>query len=775
MITNLTLLFILKDYIDKSTINSIFFQTYKNYKLIILDLNYKNKDFFNNINNDQIQYYNYNNISYNNLFNEALKLCKTKYTMIIHNNVTYNIDCLEQLTYFLDNCNWSNLVCGGYKINNTIKIIKNHIPLDFLLNFDINYPIMFRTELSFIDNNDTINTELLETVEFDYYLKILEKNNHLISVNKSLININEPIIFNNDSIIRLFELLIKRNNGLIDVKNYYPFNNLNNKHMLCISNYDLAMKLLKFIKLKKNNLNNINIGQYFELSYKYNNNFIPSLINLIIFNKKNKKEYNTYNNLLNKSTIELYNNNLTNNIYINFDISKELTTIKNKIYFKRNFREPTIINIKNEVSNNNVINKNKILIYNGIDKNRENVVEKVLYNEIIKKVNEITYKNNLPFYEFIFSNNLTNTSMDEIDKIYSKCSICLFLIDIGRDSYILKKIESFGIPIISNFYDNAIKWNLIDDIIFKININNDNQKINMYELKNLNDNTLNKINENINIFNSLLSSYKNILFISGDYPGYGGAATNCSKLQEYYKNIGFNTFAFYYNFDKKSAKYEKTNDYVIDDLTEINNINFKPDLIILKSFINYNLKKKFNCPIFYLVGGIYDNNLDDYYFNLNTFNENEKYINNRVIKQIYDSDYTFVNSYHTQEILKKYYNLDTYLFYSSFISFHNKKPLIDNNFDNRKYSYGLIVSNFNRKIKNIQKSIEFLKEKNNVILIGKNSKLYEKYGFTCIELIDNINMKEYYLNIKYIVQDSFYESCSNVKIEALMNGCKIHE
>ena len=34
-------------------------------------------------------------------------------------------------------------------------------------------------------------------------------------------------------------------------------------------------------------------------------------------------------------------------------------------------------------------------------------------------------------------------------------------------------------------------------------------------------------------------------------------------------------------------------------------------------------------------------------------------------------------------------------------------------------------------------------------------------------------MNKYYREIKYIIQDSFYESCSNVRIEGLYNGCKI--
>ena len=310
------------------------------------------------------------------------------------------------------------------------------------------------------------------------------------------------------------------------------------------------------------------------------------------------------------------------------------------------------------------------------------------------------------------------------------------------------------------------------------NLNNfknlNNNKINMYKLNSLNQNILEKINNNIYNFNKLISKYKNILFICGDYPGYGGAATNCDNLQKYYQSLGHQTFAFYYNFEKgKNARYEKNNNYWIDNLNEINNIKFKPDLIILKSFININLKNIFNCPIYYLIGGIYKNELDKYYYDINTFEEQEKYINKNVIEQIKNSDYSFVNSSHTQEILEKYYNLKTYLFYSSFVSFINKKLEEDINFKNRKYEYGLIVSNFNRTIKNVNDSIEFLKDKENVILIGKNSNKYKDYGFKCVDLVNKDEINHYYKQIKYIVQDSFYESCSNVKIESLFYGCKL--
>jgi len=279
----------------------------------------------------------------------------------------------------------------------------------------------------------------------------------------------------------------------------------------------------------------------------------------------------------------------------------------------------------------------------------------------------------------------------------------------------------------------------------------------MFNLNYIDNNTLSIINKNIDYFDNFIKEYKNILFICGDYPNYGGAATNCHHLENYYRNNGHNTYSYYHDYKN----------------IDINNINFKPDIIILKSFIKVDLRKIYKCPIIYLIGGIYKNELDKYYFDINTKEEQNKYINKSVIEQIKNSDYSFSNSIHTQEILKNYYNLDTELFYSSFIQFKNKEIMVDTNFMNRKYDYGLIVSNFDRKIKNIEKSIRYLKNKKNVVLIGKNSNKYEKYGFECIDLIDNKEIINYYKNIKYIVQDSFYESCSNVKIEGLFYGCKL--
>ena len=92
-----------------------------------------------------------------------------------------------------------------------------------------------------------------------------------------------------------------------------------------------------------------------------------------------------------------------------------------------------------------------------------------------------------------------------------------------------------------------------------------------------------------------------------------------------------------------------------------------------------------------------------------------------MLDQIKNSDFSFSNSSHTQKILKDIYGIDTSLFYSTFISYYKLKLEPDINWDTRQYNYGLIMSNFKRPIKNINKSINFLKTKNNVIVIGYNS------------------------------------------------------
>ena len=62
-----------------------------------------------------------------------------------------------------------------------------------------------------------------------------------------------------------------------------------------------------------------------------------------------------------------------------------------------------------------------------------------------------------------------------------------------------------------------------------------------------------------------------------------------------------------------------------------------------------------------------------------------------------------------QDILKKWYNLDTHLFCSTFIQFYGETLRDDPNFHARKYNYALVMSDFNRKIKKASRlNLKFL-------------------------------------------------------------------
>ena len=297
--------------------------------------------------------------------------------------------------------------------------------------------------------------------------------------------------------------------------------------------------------------------------------------------------------------------------------------------------------------------------------------------------------------------------------------------------------------------------------------------------KTISNTVLNNVYKNIDHFSNFLKPYKNILFLCSDYPGYGGASTNCENIANYYK-LNHNVYSVYWNWDLSQNKHYHEDEYsIIIDKCKLSptlrNLKMKPDIIILKNTCDYNIKSIFNCPTVFLIPGIYKNNLDISYTELDTIELQNKYINTPTIEQIKKSDYSFCNSIHVKEILKKWYNLDVGLFCSSFVPYYGKMINDDIHLLKRKYNYGLIVSDFTRKIKNVEKSIEFLKGRQNVILIGKGSSKYKQKGFTCIELVDRFQMIQYYKQIKYIVQDGHFEACSNVMIEGIFNGCKIKQ
>ena len=297
--------------------------------------------------------------------------------------------------------------------------------------------------------------------------------------------------------------------------------------------------------------------------------------------------------------------------------------------------------------------------------------------------------------------------------------------------------------------------------------------INMFDCK-LDYILLKKIYNNINSFHKMILDFKNILLLCYDPPRVGGASNNTLHLYHFFKKTRkiCKTIFISNNINNNSINNEDIIHITLDKLEEhLKTTKFNPDLIITKSPIHIDITEIYDVPIIYLISGIYNNSLNVSYCSLKTTKEHDIFINKNVINQIHRSNYTFCNSSHTQEILKKYYNINTNLFYSSLVPYFNKKILKDPYFDMREYDYAIICSDFIRPIKNIKLSIQKLKDKKNIILIGNNSHLFKSKNITTLPYIDNISSILY--KIKYILIDSFYESSSNLQIESIFSGCKL--
>lgn len=405
------------------------------------------------------------------------------------------------------------------------------------------------------------------------------------------------------------------------------------------------------------------------------------------------------------------------------------------------------------------------------------------YKTFTDEIKTVSNYNSIKFDYCVNSDNYNKTDIIKILKgsnniIFKSEEIFDYLI---KDLGVTNHSKKYIIETSSKYLDyndmklKKRKRNIKFDVLNKVKINMYNNDIDNEKLKD--------IYNNINAMLRLTINYKKILFICGDYPGYGGAATNCSKLQEFFTINNHKTYTLYYNFlTAKHKKYDNTGKYKIVDMSkipsELTKLDFIPDLIILKSpLYNCNVKLLFNCPVWYFVGGIFKNNLNKYYVHLND-KEFNRCINKNVIEQIEKVDKIFVNSSHTYDLLKKHYNYNNlYIFYTSLVEHYNEYIKKDPIWESRPYKYGIIVSNFERKIKNVENMINKILDanvnKSNIILIGEGSDIYKKKGFICKGLMSYSRVQSYYKKIQYIIQDSYYESSSNVSIEALFNGCKI--
>ena len=369
------------------------------------------------------------------------------------------------------------------------------------------------------------------------------------------------------------------------------------------------------------------------------------------------------------------------------------------------------------------INITDTKIFKPVEKKGNNILvcqSQNLYQELVKQ---------LPKYDFIFSNKVNLYDPIIAQEFYEKCFIVIRLTDFDGYLPMIDELNAMNIPIVHNFSNYGLKWSTIDDIkkhildhsppIIQYNYQ---YSLDLYNNK-ITKNNLEMIYNNLDEWRILIKKYINILFISND---------NDEIITDFIKDDNSsisNIFSIFLSGNKKSHDFDN----------KIKNINFFPDLVIVKGDCNIDIKKYYKVPIIFLISELFLNDLDVYYWDKNS----EKYINSNIIHNIKTYDLSFAPSSHINDIIKKY-NITCKLFYWAFIPYY-RKPI--QKMDNRKYEYGIIKNtNINSEI------LDSIKGKNVII---------EEYS----------NLKEYLKEIKYFLHNSYYESSCQIKVDAIMNGC----
>mgnify|MGYP003705965817 CR=1 FL=1 len=698
-----------------------------------------------------------NNKSIINLLNEI----NNYNIIIIDNNTNINLNTNIKIIRLPETRTLYHCINIGIKACNTKYIT-------YIDQYDIIYKDRFKKQLKLMNKNNylvslcltkiyninyislkslIINKEIFNNIgyfkdvklgsEIDFIFKfMLYYEEHLNITNKFLYN-NDKIQFNNLGILN--EALYFNNKyDPLDNSNIFLFNNLLKSYNTFPCSQLYLSESLKHLSriYKKYNLqpnNNINKPALFFGLYTIND----------INNLKNHKgdKYVIWGGT--DCNIKFPNRRKNLELIVKIKIKRHYA-ISRDIY-----KRLKNLGINSILFNFNIVDKNifkkidvtgdSIYIYNGLNKNNTNLYNEKIYLQIIEK---------LPEYNYILSNSL-NIQNDNMIDIYKKCFIGLRLTENDGNANTVQEFKQVGIPIVHNLSEYGLKWNNIDDIILNIKY------------------------RHLDKFNNSIKDYKNILFICSDYPGYGGAATNCYRLINYYKKLGKNVHGLFYTKNKCLLNFD--NHINIIDFKNFPNyirqLKFKPDLIILRNYLPLEYLKLLEAPIFFCIPGLFIPSLDKNYKLIKTKKEMDKYINPNILINCRYAKNIFIASLHSKKILKKYYNIKCNILPFNYIPYYNTFTIKNN--INRKYKYGIIVSNFERKIKNLDKIINKLKLiDDRVILIGKKSTKYLRY-FQCYELIHPDQILDYYKDIEFIIQDSHYESVSNVIVEAYFNGCQV--
>jgi len=388
-------------------------------------------------------------------------------------------------------------------------------------------------------------------------------------------------------------------------------------------------------------------------------------------------------------------------------------------------------------------NKRKgIYIYDGLTKNRNKnkIYNQSLIDKLVPKLNK---------YEIYRSSDLEFS--EKIWETYQKCFIGIRLTIHDGNANQIQECGLLGIPCISHQEMNhCLSWNNLDEIIFKINF--------IYQ-----NNIVIKFNY----------PQPKILIISGDKPGNGGGATSSFRLSRFLSLRGFEVSNLYLNHVETKEPYFKGEVYNFNMNSSYNVKDFIPnlnyDVVILRTAINNKsieyLRDNF-FKIYFFIPGVYKNECSE---------KSLEYIHKMNIRQC--------------QLIPSLTNSRLSKFEISVLGFdcqvleHNLLLLDNEMIINKEIEWDcvFIASNLNRPIKNVELALNLLNffgKRNWKTLVITNDEVEKDFQkkYKHVSFIKGIavdEMKNYYLKTRVVINTSYFDSMSNVLLEAINYGCHI--
>ena len=499
-----------------------------------------------------------------------------------------------------------------------------------------------------MDNNYIFNNNNINYNKKDNYKrnnKDLNLNYNRQNNNNKIVNINK---FNNminvNNNVSRERREISKNENYNYMNNYIISKDKNNNYKNISNNNKNNYK-----KIENNNVKNYNYNKHYKTPDK----------NIDYINKN----YNQFNLINNR---DIQNNEIHKNIYNNNNNNNLIPKYRNKYIQNKNNNENNYINYENKDNNIdfNALNQNIKKIYNkdnniNNEYNRyqgNNFNNKAIINNYTKIKNGNDYQNNVKKNINVQQNILENDQTKNLQKLVAQNQ------NLFDDLFNVKNEEN--------------KYNIRENELFNININQKQEKYNNY--KKINQqyyiNNFNNMNKNIDNGNNYLEQriYRNKRVITPD----NNRNNRNNNIYNNYYNNNYNNYINkrknIYNDNSYSNRNKKNNNN-----QNLNNINKIYKSKLINKVSNDNINNNYNDGEYikiqnnHIQHNIYyskkqnelnNNNLNNnknYYINdpKNIFNNNKiSYRNNNNYQINSNNDKYNNNNYHINNINYKYNN-----------------------------------------------------------------------------------------------------------------------